>query len=211
MDGDDKIVDFRKGAPSARLKTLDWQDKRSRCEHRSIEVWEKEPILECADCGAVVDPYVWIRRTVGDWKRIVDRHKWEKNEAEREAKEIKQQLRMLRKEFATETEKRRYDSAVMILPPQNRMRLTDKLNGRNMEIANGLEKDDGINWKEWFDKANKISWQGIDLPGGRMLPDNAPGSTEAQYQAFKARFIAETMSIEPLGHNIATARQSDKG
>lgn len=120
---EEKVVDFRKAAPSARLKALDWKDKRSRCEHYRVEIWQKEPILECADCGAVVDPHVWIRKTVGDWARVIERQKWEMNAAKIECDEIKQQLRMLRKEFANEAEKHKYDSCLMMLPPQNLVKI----------------------------------------------------------------------------------------
>jgi hypothetical protein len=52
-----------------------------------------------------------------------------------------------------------------------------------------------MNWREWFAKARTISWQGMDIPANRLADFEAvepPNSTEAMYQAFKARLLDET-------------------
>jgi hypothetical protein len=52
-----------------------------------------------------------------------------------------------------------------------------------------------MNWKEWFAKANKIAWQGVDVKPelhAAFEASNATCCTEAMYQAFKARFLEET-------------------
>lgn len=119
---DDNVISFRTAAPSAQMKKLEWSDKRSRCDHRQIEVWPKEPIIECVACGVVVDPYAWIRDRCRDWERVMDNVKYKKNAAEQEMKEILGKLRALRKEYASEAEKRSAERAVMILPAQKHVR-----------------------------------------------------------------------------------------
>lgn len=53
-------------------------------------------------------------------------------------------------------------------------------------------------WREWFALANRISWQGLEVPEDRVeefIAKDKVNSTEAMYQAFKARFLEETRSI----------------
>ena len=122
MDDDDNVVDFRAAStPSARLKEFDWSDKRARCPHKSILVWAKEPILECGSCGAVVDPYQWIRDRVSDWRSMVEAVEFKKRMAQEELDSLKKQLRLLRREYKDEAEKRRAEGQVAILPPQRRV------------------------------------------------------------------------------------------
>lgn len=115
---DDNVIGFRPGPPSARLKSLDWKDKRANCRHRRIEVWTKEPIIECADCGAVVDPYAWMRATIGEWKEMVDAVKYQRRAIEGEIEELKKGLRILRKEYRDEREKQEAANHLMIMPPR---------------------------------------------------------------------------------------------
>jgi hypothetical protein len=115
---DDNVVSFRKDVPSARLKRLDWNDKRATCRHRCIEVWVKEPIIECSDCGAVVDPFAWIRDLTNEWEEVDRRRDQLRQDAEREMAEIKKQLRMLRGDLRDEKERREAERAVMVLPPR---------------------------------------------------------------------------------------------
>lgn len=49
-----------------------------------------------------------------------------------------------------------------------------------------------MNWKDWFERASRIAWQGVNIPETSHLHDEAPNSTEGMYQAFKARFLEET-------------------
>lgn len=115
---DDKIVAFRPGVPSMRLKSLDWTDKRAHCKHTAIEVWQDEPILECKDCGAVVDPYRWIRDRCATWKRMEDEVDYRVKEAKGELKELTKALRILRGEYEGERERRQAETALMVLPPR---------------------------------------------------------------------------------------------
>lgn len=115
---EENVVSFRSASPSARLKKFDHDDKRQHCQHKSIEVWCKEPIIECTACGAVVDPYWWIRERCNDWREMVAAITWRRDEAQRELDELKARLRILRKEYATEAERIRAESQLMHMPPQ---------------------------------------------------------------------------------------------
>lgn len=118
MADDSNIVEFRAGAPSARLKQFDGTEKHVGCQHRRVEIWPREPILECADCGVMVDAHEWIRSRVHDWRQMVSAVEWKRDEAQREINELKERLHMLRKEYATEIEKRRAEHALMVMPPR---------------------------------------------------------------------------------------------
>jgi hypothetical protein len=115
---EDNIIEFRKAAPSARLKPFDGTEKHATCKHDRVEIWRREPILECADCGVVVDPYAWIRDRVSDWHHMVSEVEYRRSEAQRELDGLKEKLRILRKEYGSEVEKRRAEHALMVLPPQ---------------------------------------------------------------------------------------------
>jgi hypothetical protein len=120
MADEDNIVEFRAAAPSARLKNLDWQDKRARCRHKRVEIWRKEPILECTDCGAVVDAHQWIRDRCQDWAQVMSNLKFKKQEIEAEIGELKKARRILRKKYKDDREKRDAERALMHMPPQRR-------------------------------------------------------------------------------------------
>ena len=120
MPDEDNIIEFRVGAPSARLKDLDWKDKRSRCEHRRVEIWRKEPILECSDCGAVVDAHQWIRDRCQDWAQVMSNLKFKRQEIETEIEQLKKARRILRKKYKDENERRAAERALMVMPPQRR-------------------------------------------------------------------------------------------
>jgi hypothetical protein len=113
---DDKIVAFRSAAPSMRLKSLDWTDKRSQCKHFAVQVWSNEPILECCDCGAVVDPYQWIRARIAAWSNMEIDASFRVKEARAELEELKKTLRVLRAEYKDEKERREAETALMVLP-----------------------------------------------------------------------------------------------
>ena len=118
-DDDDKIVAFRKSSePSARLKGLDWNDKRTFCRHGAVQVWDKEPILECCDCGAVVDPYQWIRDRCHEWAGMVASVQYRIDAAKLEMVELKKALKVLRKAHGAAVEAGRAQQALMVLPPQ---------------------------------------------------------------------------------------------
>ena len=120
----ENVISFRDASPSARLKALDWNEKRARCEHKKVEVWLKEPILECRTCGAVVDPYEWIRGRVRDWKQWQDSERFRCEELKLEREKLQKELRKLRGEYRDEAERaaaeREAARAVMVLPPQRR-------------------------------------------------------------------------------------------
>lgn len=115
---DDKIVDFNSAAPSARLKQFSTDDKRAYCKHKSISVWRKEPIIECAACGAVVDPYWWLRERIGDWSQMVDVVQGRVTSLKREKAELEASVRILRGEFKDEAERQRARGQVAVLPPR---------------------------------------------------------------------------------------------
>ena len=116
----DNVVNFRPVGPSASLKKQDWTDKRRQCQHVAVEVWADEPILECQECGAVVDPYRWIRDRVSDWDQITARQEFRKREIVAELNELRAALKVLRGEYADERERQAAKSALMVLPPRRR-------------------------------------------------------------------------------------------
>lgn len=121
MADETNIVDFKaSAAPSARVKT--WQDvgeKRAMCRHTHVEVYSNEPILECKDCGGIVDPYVWIRKRCSDWKQMEDAVQCRISMAKAEYEDLKKAVRHLRGEWKDEVEKNRAERrSLMIRPPQ---------------------------------------------------------------------------------------------
>ena len=113
------IVKFQAGAPSARMKSLtDDLAKRRCCKHEHVEIWMNEPILECADCGGVVDPYTWIRNRVTDWKQMVNAVEWKVRETKEELEGLKAQVRILRAEYKDELEKARACRELFVRPPR---------------------------------------------------------------------------------------------
>jgi hypothetical protein len=118
MSEDGKVINFKTAAPSARMKQFDAADKRPSCPHHHIEIWHKEPIIECQDCGAVVDPYYWIRQRCEDWRQMEDAVQWRINAAKRELEELRVAVRLVRKEYKDEAEKRQAERQLMVMPPQ---------------------------------------------------------------------------------------------
>lgn len=55
------VVKLQPRAAGVEIKRMDRNDKRSTCRHPSVWIWESEPIMECRDCGAMIDPFVWMR------------------------------------------------------------------------------------------------------------------------------------------------------
>lgn len=120
MSEEDNIVNFKAAsAPSARVKT--WRDvgeKRAMCRHTHVEVYSNEPILECKDCGGIVDPYVWIRQRCADWKQMEDAIHYRITSAKDEYENLKKAIRHLRGEWKDEVEKNRAERhSLMIRPP----------------------------------------------------------------------------------------------
>lgn len=118
---DENVVSFRAAAPSARMKTFDKPDARALCDHRQVQVWRREPILECEKCGAVVDPYEWIRGRVQDWDRMQESLEYRREEVIRETKQLQAALRILKGEYKDEQERRMAERALMVLPGRMRV------------------------------------------------------------------------------------------
>jgi hypothetical protein len=113
---DEKVVSIRSAAPSARLKKLDWNDERAQCPHKHIEVWPKEPIIECADCGVVVDPYYWIRQRCHDWQSMEAAVEFRVRQLKDEKAGLEKAIRILKNECSSEAEKRAAARAIAVLP-----------------------------------------------------------------------------------------------
>jgi hypothetical protein len=112
----DNIVSFRAAGASALFKdrqTL--PERRLDCRHKPIWVYADEPILECRNCGAIVDPFRWIRDRVNEWKSMQAAVDWKIAEAKRELDGLRTAIRQLRGEWKDESEKRR---TLMIQPPR---------------------------------------------------------------------------------------------
>jgi hypothetical protein len=122
-DGESNVVEFRRldSSPSAQLKRLDITDKKRSCQHKKVHIWVSEPILECKDCGAIVDPYWWMRQTIGSWSSIYDGIKFQENEARKELEALKREIRKLRREFKDEAERQAPDREIMRLPPSRKV------------------------------------------------------------------------------------------
>lgn len=119
MSDEGNVVEFKVTAPSARMKQFDdVANKRRSCEHKRVEVWGTEPILECSDCGGVVDPYDWIRKRCRDWKQMVDSVKYNVASAKEELDGLKTAIRLLRKEYKDELEKARACRELFVRPPR---------------------------------------------------------------------------------------------
>lgn len=119
---DSNVIDFvGAGVPGMAIKPRDIGDPRRFCKHRQIMVSSDEPIIECATCHAYVDPYNWLRERCADYKKLYDAQTSLVEEAKRELAELKTALRLLRREYADEAEKRRAESSLMILPPRRRV------------------------------------------------------------------------------------------
>ena len=121
MSDEAKVIDFKSHtAPSARVKS--WQDvgdKRSACPHIHVEVYDKEPILECRDCGGIVDPYWWIRRRCADWKQMTDAVEYKVKDTKRELEELRVAVRHLRGEWKDAAEKNAAERhSLMIVKPR---------------------------------------------------------------------------------------------
>jgi len=119
-DDDGNIVDFKSSAPSARLKSFDRSAKHTSCRHKQIEVWHREPIIECQNCGVVVDPYQWIRDRCRDHDQMMNSLEYQKQALQGEIEELKKMRRVLRREYRDERERRDTERAVAVLPPQSR-------------------------------------------------------------------------------------------
>lgn len=113
---DSNVITFRRDVPASRIKRPEGNAKRQCCQHRQVEIWACEPVLECRDCGAMVDPYDWIRTLTHEWGDVERQHAYRKREAEREMAEIEKKLRALRGEFRDETERREASRAIAVLP-----------------------------------------------------------------------------------------------
>lgn len=113
-----KVIAFRKAPPSSRLKRLEDDEMRLTCRHINVEIWAAEPILECTDCGAVVDPYAWIRTLTREWDAYEKRREDTKREVEREMAELQKRLRILRKEYQDESERCAAEREIAVLPPR---------------------------------------------------------------------------------------------
>ena len=55
-------------ASRPRPVSLTARESKPRCDHVRVLIDREQPILECATCGAIVDPYVWIRRLTREWE-----------------------------------------------------------------------------------------------------------------------------------------------
>lgn len=113
------VVEFKVTAPSARMKQFDdVADKRRFCKHVHVEIWGNEPILECGDCGGVVDPYKWIRDRCSDWRQMVGAVEFKVHEAKEELEGLRTAVRMLRGEYKDELEKARACRELFVRPPR---------------------------------------------------------------------------------------------
>lgn len=113
------IVEFKASAPTARMKQFDdVPDKRRFCKHVHVEIWGNEPILECGDCGGVVDPYKWIRDRVSDWRQMESAVAFKVREAKEELEGLRASIRILRGEYKDELEKARACRELFVRPPR---------------------------------------------------------------------------------------------
>lgn len=118
---DDNVVNFAAAAPSLKFVQREPGDPRRFCDHRKIEVWQDEPIIKCTKCHATVDPYRWIRDRCTDYRRLHEAETFRINDAKQELAELTIALRLLRREYADEAEKRRAERQLMVMPPRRRV------------------------------------------------------------------------------------------
>jgi len=113
---DDKVIKFAPGTPSMAFRERALDAKKSLCRHWRIAVDSREPIVECRDCGAIVDPYAWIRQSIGNWDGPIREREFKIKQLDDEITNRKSALRILRNECATEAEKRHAARAIAVLP-----------------------------------------------------------------------------------------------
>jgi hypothetical protein len=115
-DAPSNVVSIRTAAPSASVREREWSDKKAQCEHKAITIDSSEPVIECRDCGAIVDPYRWIRDRCRDWSRWIDNEQYRQREMRDETKRLQAALRLVRKEYRDEQERRVAEREIMVLP-----------------------------------------------------------------------------------------------
>jgi hypothetical protein len=121
MSEDDKVVPLTSAPsiPGLQVKRQTTAERKDPfCKHWQIWVYAREPIIECKTCGAIVDPYQWLRLTTDNWQAAQDRVKYQITDMERERDELKKAVRLLRGEYKDETEKREAARAIMVMPPR---------------------------------------------------------------------------------------------
>lgn len=116
MSGDDdRVVPFVPGTPSMAFREHT-DHKRAFCQHWRIAVDQREPMIECRDCGAIVDPYHWLRQSIRNWDAPIRDREAKIRQLDNEIEGRKKALRLLRKESADEAEKRQAARAIAVLP-----------------------------------------------------------------------------------------------
>lgn len=116
MSDDDKVVPFVPSTPSMAFKERGGDIKRAICKHWRIAVSQDEPMIECRDCGAIVDPYRWLRQSIGQWDGAIREREFKIQQLDGEIEGRKTALRLIRKEYESEAEKRRAERAIAVLP-----------------------------------------------------------------------------------------------
>lgn len=120
MTDESNVVAFPKEAkPTLQAEPRDLTCRKRICGHSRCVIRELEPILECKDCGAFIDPYEWMRKNVRHiGATIKGGAEKQRDELLREAEELSKLVRQLRGDFKSEIEKRRFQSQVVIKPPK---------------------------------------------------------------------------------------------
>lgn len=114
-DETDNVVSLAAIKPFLQTKRANWSDKKSRCQHWHVVVRSDEPILECKDCEAIVDPFHYIRNLAGLWDGLMAQKK--RLEADIEA--LQESKKQVRQELRRERDKadREISRQAMVLPP----------------------------------------------------------------------------------------------
>lgn len=129
MIDESNVVSFPKeGRPAIRKELHNVAaEKKARCRHETCTISRYEPVIACDKCGAVVDPYEWLRKNIEHFgMAIKNGAEMQRDDLQREAKELTNLVRQLRGEFKDEMEKKRFQSQVVIKPPK-RAKLVERV------------------------------------------------------------------------------------
>lgn len=119
----EKVILFPKDRGRSReckiSQTTPRHQKMSVCQHHECSLDPVQPILTCDQCGAVLEPYDWMRKTMRWFGHSIKAGAVrQKEDLEREAKELSELIRQLRGEFKSEIERRRFEAQPVVKPPK---------------------------------------------------------------------------------------------
>lgn len=117
------VLSFPKNAKRHRAckisETKSYHQKMATCQHHDCSIDPVQPILTCDQCGALLEPYDWMRKTMKWFGHSIKAGALrQKEDLERESQELSELIRQLRGEFKSEVERRRFEASPVVKPPK---------------------------------------------------------------------------------------------